>query len=174
MSVHRVAHVLMRLGGTALPALLFSAWIATQAPAAAGLFDGMDGSWRGEGNIDWRTGESETMRCTANYKVENDGNKLIQNLTCATDSTRLVIQCTINYNPDAGAVTGNWAETSYGIKGFVTGNAGPGKVQAQVKSADNRFFARVEVTLRGTEQFVSIRPRDFDVTEVAVTLRRMG
>jgi hypothetical protein len=135
----------------------------------------MDGSWRGEGNIDWRTGESERMRCTATYKVENDGNRLIQNLTCATDSTRLVIRCTINYNPDAGAVTGNWTETSYGIKGFVTGNAVPGKVQAQVKSADNRFVARVNVTMNGSEeQTVSIRPQDFDVTNVAVTLRRAG
>jgi len=175
MSVQLVAHVLMKVGAAALPALMLSAWIATQAPAlAGGLFVGMEGSWRGEGTIDWKTGESETMRCTANYKVENDGNKLVQNLTCATDSTRLVIKSTITYNPDAGAVTGSWAETSYGITGFVTGNAGPGKVQAQVKSADNRFRARVNVTMRGEEQTVSILPQNFDVTEVAVTLRRMG
>lgn len=175
MSVQQVARVLMRVGAAALPVLLLSTWISTQAPAlAGGLFVGMEGSWRGEGTIDWRTGESETMRCTATYKVEKDGNKLIQNLTCATDSTRLVIECTITYNPDAGAVTGSWSETSYGIKGFVTGNAAPGKVQAQVKSADNRFRARVNVTLQGSEQVVSIRPQDFDVTEVAVTLRRTG
>jgi hypothetical protein len=146
----------------------------TAATAAAGLFDGMEGAWRGEGSISWSTGETERMRCTAKYEVENEGNKLIQSMTCATDSTRLVIKSTITYNPDAGAVTGTWAETSYGISGFVTGNAGPGKVQAQVKSADNRFNARVNVTLRGEEQTVSILPRNFDVTAVEVTLRRTG
>ena len=158
-----------------LPAAAMTAWLAAQQPAAAaGIFVGMEGSWRGEGTIDWKTGESERMRCTAKYEVEKEGNKITQNLTCATDSTRLVIKSTITYNPDAGVVTGNWAETSYGITGFVTGNAGPGRVQAQVKSSDNRFYARVDVTLRGSEQTVSIRPQDFDVTEVAVTLRRSG
>ena len=158
-----------------LPALAMSAWLAAQgSAAAAGIFVGMEGSWRGEGTIDWKTGETERMRCTAKYEVEKEGNKITQNLTCATDSTRLVIKSTITYNPDAGAVTGNWAETSDGITGNVTGHAGPGRVQAQVKSSDNRFTARVDVTLRGSEQTVSIRPQNFDVTEVAVTLRRSG
>lgn len=156
-------------------ALVLSASIAGHAPAnAAGLFAGMAGSWRGEGTIDWKTGETERMRCNATYEVEKEGNRLVQNLTCATDSTRLVIKSTITYNPDAGAVTGNWAETSYGINGFVTGRAAPGNVQAQVKSADNRFNARVVVMTNGSQQTVSIKPQDFDVTEVAVTLRRMG
>jgi hypothetical protein len=166
---------LARWGAAVVPALALAVWLTTDTPApAAGLFEGMQGSWRGEGKIDWKTGETERMRCTAKYRVESEGNKLTQNLTCATDSTRLVIESTIKYNPDAGAVTGDWAETSYGIRGFVTGNAGPGKVQAQVKSADNKFTARVSVLLRGSEQEVSIKPQNFDVTEVAVTLRRTG
>jgi hypothetical protein len=85
-----------------------------------------------------------------------------------------VIESTINYNPDAGAVTGSWAEKTYGIGGFVTGRAAPGNVQAQVKSADNRFVARVTVRTRGSQQTVSIKPQDFDVIEVAVTLRKTG
>jgi hypothetical protein len=175
MSLQSLTHGLRRLRAAVLPALAMTAWLAAQEPAAAGgIFDGMQGSWRGEGTIDWKTGETERMRCTAKYEVEKEGNKLTQSLTCATDSTRLVIKSTITYNPDAGAVTGTWAETSYGITGFVTGNAGPGNVQAQVKSADNRFNARVNVTMRGSEQTVSILPRNFDVTEVAVTLRRSG
>jgi hypothetical protein len=175
MSFQAFMHGVTRWSAALARALAMTTFLAAQEPAAAaGLFVGMEGSWRGEGTIDWKTGETERMRCTAKYEVENDGNKLTQNLTCATDSTRLVIKSTITYNPAAGAVTGTWAETSYGITGFVTGNAGPGKVQAQVKSADNRFNARVNVTMRGAEQFVSILPRNFDVTEVAVTLRRSG
>jgi len=175
MSFQAFTHGLTRWSAAVVPAFAMTAWLSVQEPAAAaGLFVGMEGSWRGEGTIDWKTGETERMRCTAKYEVENEGNKLIQSMTCATDSTRLVIKSTITYNPDAGAVTGTWAETSYGISGFVTGNASPGKVQAQVKSADNRFNARVNVTLRGAEQTVSILPRNFDVTAVEVTLRRTG
>lgn len=175
MSFQSFMHGLTRWSAAVAAALVMTVFLAAQEPAAAeGLFVGMEGSWRGEGTIDWKTGETERMRCTAKYEVENEGNKLIQSMTCATDSTRLVIKSTITYNPDAGAVTGTWAETSYGISGFVTGNAGPGKVQAQVKSADNRFVARVNVTLRGAEQTVSILPRNFDVTAVEVTLRRTG
>lgn len=156
-------------------ALLLAASVVGQTPAgAAGLFSGMAGAWRGDGTINWKTGETERLRCNATYKVEGDGNKLVQSLTCATDSTRLVIKSTISYNPDAGAVTGSWAETSYGITGFVTGRAAPGNVQAQVKSADNRFNARVVVQTRGGSQTVSIKPQDFDVIEVAVTLKKTG
>ena len=142
--------------------------------AAAGLFEGMAGAWKGDGSIAWTTGETERMRCTAKYEVEREGNRITQNLTCATDSTRLVIKSTITFNPDAGAITGNWSETSYGINGYVSGTASTGSVKALVKSTDNRFNARVNVVTRGNEQTVSILPQGIDVTDVSVTLRRGG
>jgi hypothetical protein len=157
----------------ALATLFLFAWLGATAPAAAaGLFEGMEGSWRGDGSIAWSTGETERMRCTAKYEVEREGNRITQNLTCATDSTRLVIKSTITYNPDAGAITGNWSETSYGINGYVSGTASTGSVKALVKSTDNRFNARVNVTTRGEEQKVEILPNGIDVTSVEVTLRR--
>ena len=109
MSLQALRHGLTRWSATLAP-MVVVAFLAAQEPAAAaGLFVGMEGSWRGEGTIDWKTGETERMRCTAKYEVEKEGNRLTQNLTCATDSTRLVIKSTITYNPDAGAVTGTWA-----------------------------------------------------------------
>ena len=145
--------------------LPWSPFFAAQGPAGSGsraLSSGWQGAWRGEGSIDWKTGETERMRCTAKYEVENEGNRLIQNLTCATDSTRLVVKSTITYNPDAGAITGTWAETSYGINGFVTGNAGPGKVQGPGEEHRQPVQrARQCRTLRGDEQTVSILPQEF-------------
>jgi hypothetical protein len=163
----------MGLRGLAAAILLFSSAVGAPA-AAAGLFSGMEGSWRGDGSIAWTTGETEHMRCTAKYKVEREGNRITQNLTCATDSTRLIIESTITYNPDAGAITGNWRETSYGINGYVSGTASRGSVNALVKSTDNRFNARVTVVTRGAEQTVSIVPKGIEVTEVSVVLRRAG
>ena len=144
----------------------------TAAPAAAGLFDGMEGAWRGDGSISWSTGETEHMRCNAKYEVQRDGNRIIQNLTCATDSTRLIIKSTITFNPDAGAVTGQWSETTYGVNGYVTGTASTGAVNALVQSTDHRFRARVTVSTRGSDQSVTIAPEGLDVTNVAVKLKR--
>jgi hypothetical protein len=161
----------------AIAAVFFlSVWLTALAPgaAAAGLFVGMDGKWRGEGSITWSTGETERMRCNATYKVENEGNKLTQNLTCATDSTRLVIKSTITFNPDAGAISGTWSEMGYGINGSVTGRASQGSIQALVETPDDRFTARVTVLTRGSDQTVSIKPDMLEVTDVSVKLRRAG
>lgn len=175
MSSRLNAPAFTRSRGVVVAALfLLTGWGAMVPAAAAGLFEGMEGAWKGDGSIVWTTGETERMRCTAKYEVEREGNRITQNLTCATDSTRLVIKSTITFNPDAGAITGNWSETSYGINGYVSGTASTGSVKALVKSTDNRFNARVNVVTRGNEQTVSILPQGIDVTDVSVTLHRGG
>jgi hypothetical protein len=154
----------------ALLALLSPAAIA---PAfATGLFTGMEGSWRGEGSLTWSTGENERMRCTAEYEVEDEGNTLIQNLTCATDSTRLVVKSDITYKPAAAVITGSWSESTYGIRGWVTGTASVGSIKAKVESSDKGFSAEVGIVMRGVEQIVSIVPKQIEVTEVLVTMQR--
>lgn len=154
-------------------ALLVFSW-ATSAPGvmAAGLFSGLAGSWRGEGSIAWTTGETERIRCTATYEVEKDGNQLIQNLNCATDSTKLTVKSDITFNSKAGSITGTWTETNYGIAGVVSGSASTGKIQAIVKSTDKRFTARVNVVTKGSDQTVTIMPEGLDVTNVSVALKR--
>jgi hypothetical protein len=154
--------------------LLASGFLSMLMPdaRAAGLFGAMAGSWRGDGSIEWNTGERERMRCTAKYEVEREGNRIKQDLTCATDSTRLVVKSTITFNPAAGAITGTWSETSYGINGVVSGTASTGSVKALVRSTDNRFRARVTVITAGKEQSVSIVPEGIDVDNVSVKLRR--
>lgn len=164
----------MTLARGAFAAALFL--FGSAAWAEAGLFDGLAGSWKGDGSIAWNTGETEHMRCTAKYQVERDGNRLIQNLTCATDSTRLIIKSTVTFNPAAAAITGDWSETTYGVNGYVTGTASPGAVNARVLSSDSahRFNARVTMATNGNTQTVTIAPKDFDVTNVAVTLKKGG
>ena len=142
--------------------------------AAAGLFDPMAGAWKGDGSIAWNTGETERLRCTAKYAVERDGNRINQSLTCATDSTRLIVKSNITYNPDAGAITGTWSETTYGINGVVSGTANANAVKALVQSTDHRFSARVTVATKGANQTVTIAPTGIDVENVAVQLKRGG
>ena len=159
-------------GSLAATLLLLTSLEAAPPATAAGLFEGMAGAWRGDGSIAWTTGETEHLRCNAKYVVERGGNRITQNLTCATDSTRLIVKSTITFNPDAGAITGTWSETGYGINGYVSGTASTGSVKARIKSTDNRFKAEVNVVTKGDEQTVSILPQGIDVTSVEVTLKR--
>ena len=161
------------LRNVAAAALSF-AMAASASEAAPGLFAGMAGKWRGDGSLSWTTGEVERIRCQATYEVEEDGNKITQNLTCATDSTKLVVKSTITYRPAAGAIIGDWREATYGINGRVSGSASAGSIKALVQSGDKDFTARVTVLTRGSEQDVLIRPENFNVTEVTVKLRKTG
>ena len=158
---------------TIAAAVLVSAWAMSTPAAAGGLFSGLAGSWRGDGSIDWTTGETERIRCNATYEVEQDGNQLIQTLTCATDSARLIVKSDITYNSKAGAISGTWTETSYGISGRVTGSANAARIQAVVQSSDKRFNARVTVLTRGDTQTVTISS-DLELKGVSVQLRRTG
>jgi len=160
------------LAATALLAIA-SSNVVTPA-SASGLFAGMGGSWRGEGSLKWSTGENEHMRCIAKYTVENDGNRLVQDLTCATASTRLVVKSDITYRPDAGVITGSWSEKGYGVNGWVTGTASPGTIKGRVESRDESFSAEVGIMMQGEDQIVTIVPRNIDVTEVFVTMQRAG
>jgi hypothetical protein len=165
-----------RVSGLRKPALaaaiLAAAWIAAAPGAvAAGLFAGLAGSWRGDGSVAWSTGETERIRCNAVYEVQQDGNKLLQKLTCATDSTRLIVKSDIAYNPSAGAISGTWSESTYGVTGRVTGNANVARVLAIVQSSDKRFTARVTLMTKGDTQTVKITS-DLELREVNVQLRR--
>ena len=148
--------------------------LGAQAASAAGLFAEMAGSWRGEGWVTWSTGETEILRCTATYEVADDGNKIDQNLTCATDTTKLIVKSTISFRPAAGAIVGTWSETTYGVNGRVSGSASEGRIQALVQSGDKKFTARVSVTTRGGEQTVTISPQNIELAEVSVTLKKTG
>jgi hypothetical protein len=154
-------------------AVVASSWTVATPGFAGGLFDGLAGAWRGDGSISWSTGETERIRCTATYEVTLEGNKLVQNLTCATDSTRLIVKSDIRYNPSAGAISGTWAETTYGVNGRVSGSASASSIKALVQSGDRRFTARVNVATNGDNQTVSITS-DLELREVNVKMQRRG
>ena len=147
---------------SALAVLLF-AWLRTAgARTAAGLFDGMAGAWRGEGSIAWTTGETERMRCNAKYEVERDGNRIMQNLTCATDSTRLVVKSTITLQSRCRRDhRHSGARRATASTATSPARASTGNVKALVKSTDNRFSARVNVVdARAASRPSRSRPRD--------------
>ena len=142
------------------------------AASPAGVFSGLDGSWRGDGSIRWKSGKTERIRCQGTYEVDRSGDRLEQHLTCASDTSKLNITSSIVYNPEAGVITGSWNEGSHNIGGWVSGNASPTAIDALVQSSDKKFSSKVSVVTRGRQQTVSIVPQGLDVTAVTVALRR--
>ena len=168
----------MRLGnrallGGALAGALFLApagWAPLAAQSGGGPFANLGGAWSGSGTIKLAGGTSERIRCRANYTVGDGGNRLGQELKCASDSYSLAVTSDMAFKEDAGVITGTWLEKTYGTGGFLSGRATASKIDGQVEGRN--FFAAVTVTTDGNDQSVTIRPRGQDVEEVSVKLQR--
>jgi len=170
MSLHLSRSSVLAASAAALLALASPSGLGVQPAFASGLFTGFEGSWSGDGTLTLAGGSSESIRCRATYEVENDGNKLKQELRCASDSYTLTVESNVTYNSDAGVISGTWHETGYSTGGFLNGNASAGRIDARVEG--NGFSASVEITTTSNQQVVTIRPQNMDVTEVSVTMRR--
>lgn len=159
---NRAFAALLLLGATA------TAPVAAQA--APGPFAKFGGSWTGSGTIKLAGGTSERIRCKAIYVVEEGGNRLGQEMTCASDSYKLKVTSDLAYKQAAGVITGTWLEATYSTSGFVSGRATEREIKARVEGKN--FYAEIGVLTNGNEQSVTIRPRAMDVEEVSVKLQR--
>jgi len=158
-----------------MAALLLCASVALAPAAAAGIFAGMDGSWRGDGSVKWYNGESEGMRCRATNEVMEDGNKMQQTLTCANPSfgEPWRIKSNLTYRQAAGVINGSWSESNYGLSGSLTGSATSSKIDAEVKTTAQNVSVRLSVVTNNGQQIVSMRVRTPEgLTEISVRMRK--
>ncbi len=135
--------------------------------AAAGPFDGLPGSWAGDGTVTYATGTQERLSCRAQYMQENPNN-LQQTLRCASDSYNF--QITAQFNSANGRLSGNWAEKFLNVSGSVSGNVANGKISGELKGPS--FVAQLSVTTRGTQQQVSIQAAIEHIRAVSVDMRK--
>jgi hypothetical protein len=160
----RAAHA---LAGTAI-ALALSAGGADLARADSGPFVNLAGNWAGNGTIAISNGTKERIRCKATYDVKNDGNKLQQQLRCASDSYKFDVNSNIEFSN--GAVNGSWTELTRNAYGKLTGLADATRISGGVDGTV--FSASVAVITRGTKQTVTIKPVGQDVSEVNISLSK--
>jgi hypothetical protein len=135
---------------------------------AAGPFAQLAGEWNGGGTIRMASGDNERIRCRVRYAVDNDGNDFRQDLRCASDSYRFDLTSQVQHR--GGAISGNWAETTRGVGGQLSGRASGSTIQALAEST--AFSANLVVSTRGNTQSVTIRSPGSDVREVSMTLRK--
>lgn len=125
------------------------------------------GSWSGSGRVDSTAG-SEAIRCRAQYGVADGGTRVQQHLVCASASYQFNIDCRATESD--GRVSGSWSETTRNVTGTLTGALAGGRLQAVVNSPI--FSAGLSLVTRGSTQEVVITPRDNDVRQVSIRLRR--
>lgn len=149
-------------------AAIVAASIGLPGAAFADGFNALAGAWSGGGTIQMANGNTEKLRCRANYNVGGGGASLTQDLRCASDSYRVDIQANVALN--GSAVVGTWTETSRGVSGRVSGRLNGNDVTAQIVSPS--FAAGLSIGTRGSSQSVSIRVNGGDVSSVSLSLRK--
>jgi hypothetical protein len=133
-------------------------------------FEGMAGSWTGSGIVTFGSGAKERLRCKVNYDVANDGNRVEQELRCASDSYKFEMNADINYN--GGFISGRWNEFTRRQTGTISGRASAGLIEALAETGG--FSAFFTMATRGNQQSVKIKSESHDISDVTITLTRAG
>jgi hypothetical protein len=162
-------------GSRILNAGLVTMALAIAAPPAVAQyamvtpFRAMAGSWSGGGTLSMANGESERIRCRANYNPGGGGDELRLSLRCASASYNFDL--TSNVQDRGGAISGQWTEASRNASGVLSGRSAGDRIEATARGQN--FSANISLTTRGNRQTVSIRPEgQSDVRAVSLALER--
>src|SRR5215475_1440405 len=132
---------------------------------SGGPFAGFDGAWSGTGTVSLSDGQTEHIRCKAEYKVNPNGLSLKQKLDCASDSYKFDLTSEVTSNGDR--ISGNWSEKSRNIFGNLQGTAGGGKIEVFVEA--NGFAANLTLLTSGNKQTVQISSKG-EIRGVNITM----
>ena len=159
----------MKLFGQAIKAAALGAALMLSTGASHGQsgapFAGFDGAWSGNGTVTLSDGNTEHIRCKADYKVNTTGLNLKQNLHCASDSYKFDLSSDVTSNGDR--ISGNWSEASRNIFGNLQGTAGGGRIEVFVEA--NGFSANLTLLTSGNKQTVSISSKG-EIRGVSITM----
>jgi hypothetical protein len=128
----------------------------------------MAGTWAGNGSITLGSGEKERIRCRVVYVVNDRGDRVEQDLRCASDSYKFELYCDISFAN--GFVTGRWNERTQKTSGTISGRAAAGQIDALAETSG--FAAFFTMVTRGDRQSVRIESKSPEISDVTITLRR--
>ncbi len=128
---------------------------AALTPAAAlveGPFSNLPGRWTGQGRLGFAEAKSENITCRATYFVNETGEKLDQNIRCASAGAKVEIKSALTH--DHGKLTGSWSELIYNKAGELTGEITKQGYRINVKGDD--LNATMEIIVRDSKQLIEI------------------
>jgi hypothetical protein len=158
-SVKQVARAV--LTGAAASAL----WAASVTSSAAINLEDWNGYWTGTGKVQLTNGTSENVKCVVTYKTSPG--QLRQSLRCAGQGFSLNGTADLKI-AQAGAVTGNWTETTYSANGDVQGKATDKGFSLAITGP--AFTASMDATASGCKQTLNIVPNGLGVSRISLGL----
>jgi len=138
------------------------------APALASSLNDLPGKWSGWGSIQMANGNTERVKCIAEYAVNSGGAVVQQNLRCASQSYK--IDATAKLNVQNGQVSGDWEERSFAAFGSVAGQARGGNFNLSIQGLI--FSAAMAVATNGCKQSINITPQGFEIAKISIGLGR--
>ena len=136
---------------TALIALLALTG-ASSAARAEGPFASLAGRWTGQGRLGFAEGKTENITCHATYFISDDGDKLAQNIRCASAGAKVEIKSALAHS--AGKLSGTWSELIYNKAGELTGDITSRGFRIDVKGDD--LNATMELIVHDSKQLVEV------------------
>lgn len=137
------------------------------AAQAASPFEGMSGAWAGAGRITFEGGQSERLRCNANYRSSGSGQRLGIAIRCASPSSAFELRSDLAYR--GGRVSGSWQERTLGASGDASGLADSSRVVLRFTGTAAGSMA---VALAGRSQTVTIATQGTALRGIRMSLRR--
>jgi len=131
-------------------------------------FTALQGSWSGTGAISMSNGTKERIRCNATHHLGSSKSELTLALTCASDSYKFNLESKVNNS--AGAISGNWYETTRATGGALTGRIAGNAINVRVEGS--AFNAILSLTTKGDRQVISIQSPGSEMSDVSITLVR--
>jgi hypothetical protein len=133
--------------------------------AQSGPFPGFNGAWAGNGTVALSDGTTERLRCKADYKVNDSGLGLKQNLHCASDSYKFDLSSDVTSQGDR--ISGRWSEASRKLFGDLQGTAGGGQIEVFIEASG--FAANLTLRTSGNRQTVQLNSKG-EIRGVTITM----
>jgi hypothetical protein len=154
---------LIRIAGLAASGLLSlsgMAWAATS-------FDDLAGTWRGDGRVQFVSGQSEALNCKAYFTIKDGGANLGIALACASASNKIDLRASLMQS--GSAISGTWEERSFNSTGTVAGAFDEDRIELAI---DGTLKASMSITLEGSSQLISIATDGTGFKSVDLELER--
>ena len=138
-------------------------------PAAlSGALAGLPGLWTGQGRLGFKDGKAETVTCRATYFAATDGAGLRQTIRCASPSGKIELKSRLEEKD--GALSGEWSEEMYNLKGALQGKVTERGLVVTVKGDD--LNANMDVIVKDNRQIVEIQFHNTALIGITLVLAR--
>jgi hypothetical protein len=134
----------------------------------AGAFNGLSGSWSGNGQVRLAGGRTEQLKCTAYYTERSGGNGLGLAIRCANASSKIEMRANLTNN--GGRISGSWEERQYNAAGSVSGQSTGNRLQLSITGGG--LQGSMSVTTSGRTQNVSITTSGTGLEGVTINLSK--